>query len=270
LRQLRIPAADGFPLSVQIGGPDHAPPLLLLQGQANSHLWWRRTRGAFEDEFQTITFDHRGTGASRGPVGAWSTAGFAADAAQVLTALGHGAAAVYGTSMGGRIAQILAAERPTLVSALVLACTTPGGPHAQERGNDVRRSLADPDAARRRRALFELFYTPAWPDEPEDSTLLGDPDMSAAESAAHLRASARHNAWDLLPAIVAPTLILHGSDDLMTPVANAALLGSRIRGAEVVIHPGGRHGFFEQFADAMSPVVRRFLVAGVVGVGAEA
>jgi pimeloyl-ACP methyl ester carboxylesterase len=263
MERLRLAAADGFPLEVQVGGPADAPPLLLLQGQANSHEWWRRTRGGFEDRFRTVTFDYRGTGGSRGPVGAWTTAGFAADAARILDALGITAAAVYGTSMGGRIAQFLAAGQPTLVSALILACTTPGGPHAEERGNDIRRSLAHPDPRHRRQTLFDLFYTPAWPHPPEDSTLLGDPTMTGAEAAAHLRASARHDAWEQLPAIKAPTLVLHGSDDLMAPVGNAELLASRIPGAEVVIHQGGRHGFFEEFADVVTPAVREFL--GVSG-----
>jgi pimeloyl-ACP methyl ester carboxylesterase len=259
MRHLSLTAADGFPLGVQVGGPDHAPVVLLLQGQANSHRWWDPVRGAFEDRYRTVTVDYRGTGASRGPVAAWSTTTFADDAAHVLGRLGVESAAVYGTSMGGRVAQKLAAGHPSLVRALILACTSPGGPHAQERGNDVRKSLADPDPHRRRRVLHDLFYTPAWPQSPEDSTLLGDPTMAADESAAHLKASARHDAWDDLPGIAAPTLILHGSDDLMVPVANAALLASRIRHAEVIVHAGGRHGFFEEFSDTVTPTVRTFL-----------
>ena len=265
LRHHCISTADGFPLDVQTSGPDDAPPVLLLQGQANSHLWWRRTRGAFENRFHTVTFDYRGTGASRGPVGAWSTAGFADDTAHVIGSLGLGPMAVYGTSMGGRIGQILAARHPELVSALVLACTTPGGPNALERATEVRKSLADPDAARRRRTLFELFYTPGWEGTPEDSTLLGDPTMTPAEAAAHLRASNRHDAWDLLPAITARTLVLHGSDDLMAPVRNAELLASHIGGAKLFVHEGGRHGFFEEFADMVTPLVRDFVEEAVPG-----
>lgn len=255
---LVVRARDGFDLAVQARGPLDAPVLLLLAGQANSHTWWDAVRPGFEDRFRTVTLDQRGTGASRGPVGAWSTASFADDAADVLAGLGVARAAVYGTSMGGRVAQVLASGRPDLVDRLVLACTSPGGPHAVERGPEVRRALADPDRERRRRVLHDLFYTPAWPHPPERSTLLGDPTMTAEESRAHLRVSARHDAWESLPDITSPTLVLHGGDDLMTPAVNASLIAGRVPGAVLEVLDG-RHGFFEEHADAVTPRVVDFL-----------
>ena len=55
------------------------------------------------------------------------------------------------------------------------------------------------------------------------------------------------------------TLILHGSDDLMAPVINAHTLGEAIPDSRVEITPSGRHGFFDEFADSVSPRVLRFL-----------
>lgn len=158
--------------------------------------------------------------------------------------------------MGGRIAQTLAADRPDLVDRLVLACTSPGGEHATERSTDVRRQLGDPDPERRHGALRELFYTPAWTG---DSHLLGDPTMSAAEARAHLRASDGHDAWDQLPRVSAPTLVLHGTEDLMVPAANAFAIAGRIPGARLHLVPGGRHGFFEEYASQVTPLVAHFL-----------
>ena len=254
---------DGFRLAVQVSGVPTGPPLLLLAGQANSHTWWDRVRGGFEDRYRVVTLDQRGTGGSHGPPGAWSTRSFADDAASVLAALGVDRAAVYGASMGGRVGQLLAADRPDLVAGLVLACTSPGGSHAVERSAEVRRALSVPTPEQRRAVLRDLFYTPAWPHRPEDSTLLGDRTMTAAESAAHLRVSARHDAWDALPRITSPTLVLHGSDDLMTPAVNAEIIARRVPGAELHVHAGGRHGFFEEFADVVTRVVRSFLDATV-------
>ena len=259
METLTVPTADGFELAVQVAGPADGPTLLLLAGQANNHHWWDHVRGGFEDRWRTISLDQRGTGDSRGPVTAWSTALFADDAATVLAHLGGGPAAVYGTSMGGRVAQVLAAEHPAAVARLVLACTSPGGPHAQERDAAVRGELAHPDPAHRRAVLRDLFYTDAWPHRPEESRLFGDRAMSAEETRAHLRASARHDAWELLPRIVAPTLVLHGSDDRMVPTANAALLAERVPGAVLHLHEGGRHGFFEEFATDITSRVRGFL-----------
>lgn len=242
-------------LAIQVLGPDGAPPLLLLPGQANSHRWWDGLRDAFAVRYRTVTFDYRGTGATRAPVEDWTTATFAGDAAAVLDEVGVARAAVYGTSMGGRIAQRLAIDHPDRVSALVLACTTPGGSHAVERGQDVRRLLAEPDREKRRAALLELFYT----DGRTTSNLLGDPGLTREAARAHLRVSGRHDASDGLPEIAVPTLVLHGSDDRMAPVENARLLGERIPGARVSITAGGRHGFFDEFASTVTPEILAFL-----------
>jgi 3-oxoadipate enol-lactonase len=257
---------DGARLAYQVEGPDGAPPLLLLQGQANSHRWWDGLREPFASTYRTVTFDYRGTGDSRAPVPAagrgaeWSTASFAADALAVLDHLGHHRVRVYATSMGGRVAQVLASSAPSRVVRLVLACTSPGGPHARERGPEVRRALAQPDPDARRRALLDLMYTPAWAAAHGDSsTLLGDPTMTPEAARQHLRVSGRHDAWAALPAISAPTLVLHGSDDLMTPAGNADLLADRIPDARARVTPGGRHGFFDEFASTVTPEVLAFL-----------
>jgi pimeloyl-ACP methyl ester carboxylesterase len=249
---------DGFDLAAQVGGVAGSPALLLLQGQANSHTWWDPLRGAFESEFQTISMDYRGTGLSRGPVGSWTTERFAADAVEVLDSAGIATAYVYGTSMGGRVAQMLTAHYPDRVKALVLACTTPGGQHAVGRSREVSAALARATAAGRLSVLHDLFYTPARPYSPQDSSLLGDGSMSQSELAAHRKASRHHDAWDLLPSITVPTLVLHGEDDLMTPSSNARLLADRIPGAGLQIYPGGRHGFFEEFAQQVTPTVLEF------------
>ena len=257
----RISARDGFPLAVQVSGPADAPPLLLLQGQANSHEWWDGLREDFEPQFRTITFDYRGTGGSRGELHGLTTASFAADAADVLDHLGVDRAAVYGTSMGGRIAQMLALDFPERVNALVLGCTTPGGPHSVRRPREVGQNLARLHGEKHTRYLFDLFYTPAWTVSAKYSKLLGDDSMTTAESAAHLRISASHDAWERLPEITAPTLIIHGDDDRMNPVDNAHILHQRIAGSQILILPEGRHGFFEEFAEVVTPAVIRFLAA---------
>lgn len=257
--QHTITTRDRFRLAVQVSGPPQAPALLLLPGQANSHAWWDGLRSDFEPQFRTVTFDYRGTGGSRGELGVLSTASFAADAAEVLDQLGIARAAVYGTSMGGRIAQMLALNFPDRVSALVLGCTTPGGPHSIKRPREVGRSLARLRGREHTQYLFSLFYTPDWTGAARCSKLLGDDTMTPQESAAHLRISASHNAFDRLPEITAATLIVHGDEDLMNPVDNAHLLHERIANSRILICRGGRHGFFEEFAEVVNPEINGFL-----------
>ncbi|MDT2005276.1 alpha/beta fold hydrolase [Rhodococcus opacus] len=250
--------SDGTRIAYQDTGD--GPPLLLLAGQANNHHWWDAVRPDFDRHFRTVTMDYRGTGASDKPDTGYSTPLFADDAICVLDALGIDRAHVYGTSMGGRVAQWVAARYPERVRSLVLGCTSPGGPHAVERGRDVRSSLAQPDPDRARRALLDLMYTPDWlARNPGPYNTLGDPDMPVHAKVAHLRASNGHDAWDALPSIGAPTLILHGTDDVLSPVDNAALLAERIPHAHRELLPGARHAYFDEHRTRASAAVVDFL-----------
>ncbi|OLR93550.1 alpha/beta fold hydrolase [Actinokineospora bangkokensis] len=254
-RSVFVSAPDGTRLAVQPTGDGQ--PLLLLAGQSNNHTWWDRVRPDFEPHRRVITLDWRGTGRSGAPDEPYSTPGFAEDLVAVLDALEVDEADVYGTSMGGRVAQWLAARHPRRVRKLVLGCTTPGGAHAVERSNDIRRALAKPDHAQ---ALIDLMYTPGWCERnPGPYAVLGDPGLTAHARVHHLKASNNHDAWDVLPDIAAPTLVLHGSDDLMAPVANARLLAERIPGAVAHVFPGARHAYFDECAPEASRVVLDFL-----------
>lgn len=264
VREDTVTTDDGARLAVQeLGAPD-APPLLLLPGQANSHRWWSRLRDDLAAQFRTVTFDYRGTGGSsraeEQDESSWSTAVFAGDAAAILEHLRIEEAYVYGTSMGGGVAQMLTLDHPGRVRRLVLACTSPGGALGVERDNEVRRTLADRDDTRRPAAVVDLFYSPEGaPTFGPDSPLFGDPTMSGADSAAHLKVSANHDASDRLGEIDVPTLVLHGDSDRVVPSVNAELIAEAIPGADLGYIPGGRHGFFEEFADAIAPRLLDFL-----------
>jgi pimeloyl-ACP methyl ester carboxylesterase len=254
--------ADGVRIAYQPAGPEDAPPLLLLAGQANNHHWWDAVRGDFHPLRRTITLDWRGTGDSDGPDEEYGTEQFAGDAVAVLDALGVARADVYGTSMGGRVAQWIAIRHPERVRALVLGCATPGGPRAVRSTNAVRASLVQPDRAASRRALRELMYTPGWlAAHPGPHFTLGDPHMAPRLRVRHLTASNAHDAWDHLPAVTAPTLVVHGTDDELNPAANAPLLAARIPGARLHLIEGARHAYFEEFRDVASPLVRDFLTS---------
>ncbi|WP_211356004.1 alpha/beta fold hydrolase [Lapillicoccus jejuensis] len=264
LRRTTAVASDGTRLAVQVSGPPPSAsprtPVLLLAGQANSHRWWDGLREDLDVDRTTVTLDWRGTGASDAPDAPYGTPVLAGDAVAVLDALGLGRVDVHGTSMGGRVAQWLAADHPERVRRLVLGCTSPGGPHAAERGPQVRRALADPDPERARAALVDLMVPPSWvAQHGEPTTVLGDPGMTPASRGRHLVCSNRHDAWDALPRIVAPTLVLHGDEDAMAPVANAALLVERVPDARVHVLAGARHAYFLHRRAEAAALVRDFL-----------
>ncbi|MFI7341513.1 alpha/beta fold hydrolase [Streptomyces sp. NPDC050085] len=250
-------AADGAALHYEVSGS--GAPLVLLAGQSNDHRWWDPVCDRFAAVFTTVVMDWRGTGASDAPdTDTYSTPNFARDVVAVLDHAGIDRAHVYGTSMGGRVAQWLAADHAARVDRLVLGCTSPGAPHGIERGPAVRKALADPVTAHA--ALLELMYTPAHlATHPGPFHTLGSSRLPAHARRRHLRASARHDAWDALPRITAPTLVVHGTDDDFNPTANAPLLADRIPGARLLMIPGGRHAYFEEFADEATPPVLDFL-----------
>jgi pimeloyl-ACP methyl ester carboxylesterase len=111
------------------------------------------------------------------------------------------------------------------------------------------------------RGLLETAFTPQWIDANAD-TVAKALNVSTTPPFAqqlHYVASEGHDSWDLLPTIKAPTLVIHGSDDLINPTANANLLASRIPHAEVYIVEGGRHGYFIKFEAEVNRVIKDFL-----------
>lgn len=247
-------AADGTALFYSVEGS--GPPLLLIAGQSNSSRWWTQVRPAFAERFTTIVTDHRGTGSSDKPESPYSTRLFASDCVAILDDAGIDKAHVYGTSMGGRIAQWIAAAHGSRVDRLVLGCTSPGGPHAIERSAEVRKSLAQVDQKKARQALIDLMYTPAYRGP---YNTIGDPKMPPYARKLHLFASAEHDAWDVLPSITARTLVVHGTEDIFNPTANAPLITERIPGARMHLIEGARHGYFEEFREIATPLVMDFL-----------
>lgn len=249
---------DGVAVAFQRRGTGR--PLVLLAGQANNHHWWDGIREDFHGTHSTITLDYRGTGASDSPREGYSTRRFAEDVVSVLDALGVEQADVYGTSMGGRVAQWVAALHPGRVRRLVLGCTSPGGPRAVEREASVRRALAVPDPDSVRETLTGLMYSPAWTAaHPGPYRTLGDPRMEPHARRGHLRASNAHDAWEVLPSIGAPTLVLHGDQDRLTPPENVPLLAARIPDVRTRLFPGARHAYFEECRAEAGEAVRAFL-----------
>ena len=254
----QVTTSDGTRIAYQVQGS--GPALVLLAGQSNNHHWWDGVREDFNDERTTITIDWRGTGESDKPDQPYGTREFATDVVAVLDDLDVDAPAVYGTSMGGRVAQWFAADYPERVSGLVLGCTSPGGPHAFERDNAVRVALSRPGTIETRDTLIDLMFTPAYVAAHAGRyTVLGDARMPPYARKRHLIASNSHDAWDALPRIAAPTLIVHGTDDLMVPTANAKLLADRIPDARVRLIEGARHAYFVEFRAVAAPAVLEFL-----------
>lgn len=239
-------------------------PLLLVSGQGLDHTFWNGVRDDFAARYRVIVYDNRGTGQSDKPSAPpYSISGFAQDAVALLDHLGIARAHVYGHSMGGRISQWLGIEHGKRVGALVLGATTPGNVHGVPRSAEVNALWTTPPAnPQEALARFApLFLSPTWIETHLEvvKELFQVPPIPAHARALHYQASEGHDSWDLLPTISAPTLVIHGSEDLLNPTANASLLAERIPGAELSLIEGGRHAYLVEFREEASRIVNEFL-----------
>ena len=115
----------GLPIAYTLRGS--GSPLVLIAGTAFPGATWDdELVGPLAAQHTVLTFDHRATGSTPATGERLSTRLFARDAVGLMDALGLPAAHVLGHSMGGRVAQWIALERPERVRSLILAATGPG------------------------------------------------------------------------------------------------------------------------------------------------
>ena len=225
-------------------------PLLWITGFAISSEVFSPVISTYAAEFDCIRYDNRGAGRSPAPWRTTSIPELAGDAVRLLDALGIDSAHVYGLSMGGMVAQEVALRFPDRVRGLVLGCTSHGGPRsvlpspkiaaaltargapAELRAQLVGRALFSEDFRTREPALARRYLG-----------LLNAHRTSVRGLVSHLTASVYHDTRSRLSRIAAPTLVLHGDRDALTPPANARLLAEAIPDATLQMVPGAGHGY---------------------------
>jgi pimeloyl-ACP methyl ester carboxylesterase len=161
------------------------------------------------------------------------------DAVSVLDSAGVDAAHVYGISLGGMIAQEVALRHPSRVRALVLGATTAGGRNlvpADESVNAFVRLRAQMTAEHAVWASVPINYSRRTRLEAGDriaediAQRLRFP-VEAEYYSAQLAAAHSHDAR--VEEIRAPTLVVHGDEDVLIPPENGRRLASLIPGAEL-------------------------------------
>jgi pimeloyl-ACP methyl ester carboxylesterase len=237
-------------------------PLLLIQGLGYGRSGWDPIIPGLAARHRVVSFDNRGFGESDKPEGPYTAAQMAGDALQVLDEAGIDRAHVFGASLGGMIAQELAATAPERVDRLVLGCTTPGGAEAVPMPEVTLQLFAEapslaPDVALRRFVENALGEDP--PVELVEELLalrVANPPDAAGWQA---QAAAGMGFQGVDRMITAPTLILAGTADNVVDYRNAALLASRIQGARVELFEGSGHLFFWERPTDSVRLVNEFL-----------
>jgi pimeloyl-ACP methyl ester carboxylesterase len=260
-----MPTVQANGINIYYVEEGQGPPLLMIMGFGGQHhSWGDETVRLLSRHFRTIRFDNRGTGHSDKPQVEYSIAMMADDAAGLLQALGLSRAHVYGVSMGGMIAQELALRHPHLVGGLVLGCTTPGwAKGVPPRPEVIQLMMPEPGLSREEqiRKSWPAICSPRFLEEGREFLELmlrrslenPTPVDTMNRQAAAIQA---FDSYDRLPQIRAPTLIIHGDQDVLIPPQNAYILHERIPGSRLVIIEGAGHVYFwEKPAESCQAIV---------------
>jgi len=213
---------------------------------------------------EAITFDNRGTGALSSEPARRTIADVAEDAlAQV-----DGPADIVGLSMGGYVAMTIALSRPEAVRSLVLAGTGAGGPDRMRRPKHVAdaffAALRLPYEEYARRTMPYTF-SDGWAERnPErfEAILTARLERPTPYSTIEAHADACYafyRAGCAVERISAPTLVIHGSEDVIVPVENGRMLAERIPGARYVELPGRGHNLPPEEPETFAGLVNEFL-----------
>lgn len=279
--------ANGIDVHYESIGADHGEPLLLIMGLGSQMTRWPDAfcAGLVRHGFRVIRYDNRDVGLSthfhdagmpdmqavmrREPAKlAYGLEDMAADAVGLLDALGIARAHVAGASMGGMIAQLVAANYPDRVLSLTSIMSStgnpalpPGTPEAMAVLNTPAPHPSDEEAygAHSYRTALAIGGPGYPPDEAyirqraiSDAKRAYDPPGMMRQYAAIIANGDRR---EKLKTITAPTVVLHGADDPLVPVAGGRDTAANIPGAELRIIPGWGHdlppALFEKIVEAV-------------------
>ncbi|HEX2888652.1 alpha/beta hydrolase [Vineibacter terrae] len=237
------------------------PPLVLLHGAEADHAMFDAFAPLLAPHATVIACDQRDSGRTRNPPQEYSLLDLADDVAGVIEGLGHARAHVFGTSLGGAIAQVLAARHPDKVDRLVLSSTFRVGANLAALNPEAMQAIAAlraglPASAGRIAAWF--FTAPYLQAHPEVAAIFAGSTRDDAQKARRA-ALMRHPVAIDLAAIRAPTLVLAAAEDRLIPPAHTLALASEIAGAQAVTIPGIGHVGTIQDPAAVAQAVLRFL-----------
>jgi len=286
-------AANGVTLEYESLGDPADPAIVLIMGLGMQLVAWPDAlcRALVAAGFRVVRFDNRDCGLSSrvrgrrsmGPLLALAAArlglpvrppytleDMARDAVGLMDGLRIASAHVVGASMGGMIAQVLAARFPERVLSLTSIMSSSGNrrvsrPGRRALGILLRRPPASADAEAIVAHLVEVFSvigSPGYPTERRElRERLGrsvrrayDPAATGRQLVAIIAAGDRRR---LLRRITAPTLVIHGADDPLVPVAAGQDTARNIAGATLRVVEGMGH----DLPDGLLPTLAAAIVA---------
>jgi pimeloyl-ACP methyl ester carboxylesterase len=243
-------------------------PILLIPGLASDAGTFAHFIPSVDSNFKLIVVENRGSGRSSKPSGQYTTEIMADEAMALLDQLGIQRVHLIGKSMGGMIAQIIAAKRPELVRSLVLACTLMAHDGYGKELLEIGRVLAQGAGLfETYRLAFLLSYSREYcmtnrgrlVEAQRFLEQASDGDELLRGYIAQSIACEKHDSTQVVGKIKAPTLVVVGNDDQITTADHSRRLAAAIANSTLKIFPRGGHGFWREFPQSVNPVVRDFL-----------
>jgi len=238
-------------------------PILLVHAFPLSSAMWEDQIDALSTRFRVIAPDLRGFGGTARGAGLASLDQAADDLAALLEELKIDHATVVGLSMGGYIAFALLRRHPARVARLVLADTRAGADTPEGRaGREQSAQLAEAQGAEAVGAamLPKLLAPGASEEVREEVRKIVAANDRAGVAAAQRAMAARPDSAPDLAALRIPTLILVGSEDGLTPPAEARAMHEAIAGSRLVEIDGAGHLSNLEAPDAFNAAVEEFLI----------
>lgn len=269
---------NGARLYYEINGS--GPTVIQIGGAVNGHEGYGLITPHMTPHFSVIDYDHRGYGQSDRPNQRYTMDTWVDDLAGLLDALGVERCHVHGGSMGGFIACLFAAKYPDRVDRLVF-----NGAVAKcdwmARTNFLLWKRAAESFGLDSDEVALLLLTHAFSRAYLDGMATGGSLHSLDWMKDSIRrntsvevfgdacdAMAETDVTGILGNVTAPTLVLHGTDDILTPLdcgpdgAGARVIHEGIAGSELYLLDGCGHGvLFERPEEAVGKVIE-FLEAG--------
>lgn len=261
--------ANGVKFSYRALGPRSGTPLVFLQHFTGTmDAWDPAVVNALAKSRPVVVFNNRGVGATNGVV-ADNVAQMTTDAYAFIKALGYHKVDLLGFSMGGFIAQELAAQHPELVHKVILAGTTHqgGGNHLMQVLGEAfsRTNAPDPrdylffsqsEAGKKAAGAFlSRVYARTQGRDPESGKEVAD----AHGKALIVWTSTPDPEYKTLKAIEQRVLVVNGSNDTMLDTQGSITLYKQIKNAQLVLYPDSNHGSIFQYHDSFVNTANHFL-----------
>jgi pimeloyl-ACP methyl ester carboxylesterase len=241
-------------------------PILLINGfSAPLDFWDPMLLEKLASNHTVITFDNRGIGNTTSGDKKFAITQFANDTSGLLDALKIKKADVIGWSMGGMVAQELALLHPDKVGKLIIYASTCGGKETRPPSPEAMKVFANQSGTslERLQKFLPILFPEEWRTKyPNYYQNLPTTTETVANKTLDLQTEAIIN-WagtcNRLNNITQPTLVIVGTDDILTVPANSLLITENIPGAWLVQMKGGGHGLMLQYPEKFSNVVLTFL-----------